>query len=209
MHKILSENEKAKRFAFCKKYSNLEWRRVMFSDEVRKPAYTRCKVMFWIAITHKQMLRPVMILGPQTRHTYIKDCLTPVVKPYHDTYPNMIYQQDGAPAHMAKSVQTWFQDNNIETLKWPVNSPDLDILGDLWEILKAEIHCFNGIGAKHGEEMLSVINEAWDRISRTHPLLLEMLYKDMERRISECIKMKGGVIKNQFADKWINIIKNK
>ena len=217
---FLTENAKAKRLAFCKKYKNLDWRRVMFTDEVkietskhgmnwvRRPANTRfdeqyirevnrqgrCRVMIWGAITFNQMMDLVVIPGRQNKDNYISGCLDPVVKPYHDNHPNLIYQQDNAPAHTANLVKTWFRDNNIQKLDWPAQSPDLNIIENLWNILKDEVGPLNNIGPNQGDELVRIINEAWDRIKREKPRLLRTLYNQMKKRIAECIRNNGGHI---------------
>ena len=38
---------------------------------------------------------------------------------------DFIFQQDLAPAHTAKSPNTWFNDHGITVLDWPANS-DMD-----------------------------------------------------------------------------------
>ena len=34
----------------------------------------------------------------------------------------------------------WFRDNKIRLLKWPRNSPDINPIKNLWNILRDEIH---------------------------------------------------------------------
>ena len=46
------------------------------------------------------------------------------------------FMQDGASVHTAKIVKKWFADNNIETLEWPPQSPDLNPIKNLWSFMK-------------------------------------------------------------------------
>ena len=39
---------------------------------------------------------------------------------------DFIFQQDLAPAHTAKSTNTWFNDHGITVVDWAANSPDLN-----------------------------------------------------------------------------------
>ncbi len=39
---------------------------------------------------------------------------------------DLIFQQDLAPAHTAKSTKSWLNDHGVGVLDWPANSPDLN-----------------------------------------------------------------------------------
>jgi transposase len=49
-------------------------------------------------------------------------------------YPNnsFIYQQDNCPVHTANIVRNWFENNNVETLPWIANSPDINPIENVW-----------------------------------------------------------------------------
>ena len=52
-----------------------------------------------------------------------------------------LFQQDNAPYHKAKMVQEWFEEHNneFEVLTWPPNSPDLNPIEHLWDVLNKQV----------------------------------------------------------------------
>ena len=38
------------------------------------------------------------------------------------------FQQDNDPKHASWKAQKWFEDNNIQVLSWPAQSPDLNTI---------------------------------------------------------------------------------
>ncbi len=52
---------------------------------------------------------------------------------------DFIFQQDLAPAHTAKRTKSWLNDHGVGVLDWPENSPDLNLINNLWGIVKRKM----------------------------------------------------------------------
>ncbi len=54
----------------------------------------------------------------------------------------MYFQQDNAPCHKAQIISDWFleHDNEFTLLKCPPQSPDLNPIEHLWDVVEREIH---------------------------------------------------------------------
>ena len=120
----------------------------------------------------------------------LEEVLEPsILKLVETDQEDYIFQQDNAPCHKSREAMKWFEENDVELLSWPPQSPDLSPIENLWHILKRRI-------AKHkcnSKNMLKQkILEEWNAIT---PDVCKKLVHSMPHRIKLLIKSGGGSIK--------------
>lgn len=101
---------------------------------------------------------------------------------------DFIFQQDNAAIHVSKKSKEWFQSKNIELLKWPAISPDMNCIENLWGILARDVYR-NGRQFSDVKSLKQQILQSWFNIRAE---TLHSLIDSMPRRVFELITSKGS-----------------
>ncbi len=99
---------------------------------------------------------------------------------------NWIFQQDNVTCHKSSMIMEWFDEEEVEIMEFPANSPDLNPIENLWWITKCKIYRkgpFNNT-----EEVWEQFETEWENIE---PEICCKLIESMPKRIQAVIKSKG------------------
>ena len=209
---MLSKANIKKRLLWCKAYSSLsmnDWKHIIFSDESRveltssyrryvrrpqgqwhNPKYT-CKtvhfcsqsVLVWGAIKgdgSRKLLKCPHRLNSDEYQGILK-------KGLHNFYDNTyVFMQDGAPCHRSKSTLRYLDRRKVCIMTdWPPQSPDLNVIENLWSILKRNVA---KVKVNSQDELWSRITQEFAGISNDY---VKNLYESIPKRIKAVIKNKG------------------
>ena len=71
-----------------------------------------------------------------------------------------IFQKDNTPCRVSRQCNAWKADNNIPILPWPAQSPDINVIENVWRVLKIHIkRRVNYIKTK--ADLERVVTEVW------------------------------------------------
>ncbi len=91
--------------------------------------------------------------------------------------------------HNAQIISDWFleHDNEFTLLKWPPQSPDLNPIEHLWDVVEREIHIMD-VQPTNLQQLRDAIMSIWTKISEecSNTLL------NLSQRIKAVLKAKGS-----------------
>lgn len=119
----------------------------------------------------------------------LENQLMPSIEVLRKPDQSMIFQQDGASCHTAKRVKAWFDNQNIEQMTWPANSPDLSPIENIWieidkKLAKLRISSL--------AELEDTLHRLWGEIDR-QDILAHI--ESMPRRVAAVVAARGGYTK--------------
>lgn len=189
------------------------WNTVLFSDEskynlrgndgrlfVRRPKgkrldpkYTSKTVKFgggnikvWGCFSGQGM-GPIHVIKDTLTGLGYRSILNDVMYPYAEENMPLIwrFQHDNDPKHTSKVVTEWLQSNEVRVLKWPAQSPDLNPIENLWEIVDRKIRVQN---YTRKDDLANAVVSEWEKIPME---TIDSLIDSMPRRCEAVIKNKG------------------
>lgn len=100
----------------------------------------------------------------------------------------MIFQDDNDPKHRSKVVMQWKDANNIISLDWPSNSPDLNPIENVWAVLKRKLKRHK---ITNFDDFEIAIKACWNDISQQ---VIDNTISSMSNRIKDLIEANGDSI---------------
>lgn len=101
---------------------------------------------------------------------------------------DIIFQQDNDPKHTSRRAQSWLEEQEINLLDWPAQSPDLNPIEHTWNHLK---RCLSGY-----ESAPTGVHQLWERVveewGKIDEEQCQKWIESMPRRIEAVIKAKGA-----------------
>ncbi|GFV43993.1 transposable element Tcb1 transposase [Trichonephila clavipes] len=105
------------------------------------PSYTDPApgIMVWGGIGYHSRTPLVRIAGTLNSQHHISEILEPVVLPYLQGMATAIFTQDNARPHVARIVQRFFVNQQIELLPWLARSPGLSPKENMWSMIAQRV----------------------------------------------------------------------
>lgn len=199
------------------KFSLWKWRHVIFSDEkifrsdnnrrtvfvtrssgekfnkkcIQHTVKNATQVHVWGAVSWNGLLPLKRVNGNLNAQKYQAE----IINDLAEVGDNLIrdgtkftFQHDIAPAHNARTTHEFLRAHGIKKLEWPGNSPDLNIIENLWATVAARVRAHPTM-PRNTEELWNRIHNAWNSITIDE---LRKLYRSINSRLKEVAEAHGG-----------------
>ena len=213
----LTADHKQKRVAWAEKHQHETaefWESAIFTDEKK---WTVARGLAFGYAPHNREVTQTVVLYPNTFQTWgcfsaaepgplvvyrkrstgtlngegvvniIRDSLLPYAQKVFKSQSWRLVQ-DNAPCHSATCVQEFLKDHQVDTIRWPPNSCDLNPIENLWGIMAKRMKKKSW---SNEDEYEQVLRGMWNSIPRT---TLLNLARSMTSRIKQVIRSKGDRI---------------
>ncbi|GFX49327.1 transposable element Tc1 transposase [Trichonephila clavipes] len=102
--------------------------------------------------------------------------------------PGAVFQQDNAPPHVAKTVKSYLDSQQVQLLPWPAYSPDMSPIEHEWDIVGRRIaRDLRPVAST--DELWLRIQTIWNTLPQTD---IKKLFNSMPRRVAALIAAHGG-----------------
>ncbi|GFV90831.1 transposable element Tcb1 transposase [Trichonephila clavipes] len=116
------------------------------------------------------------------------EVLEPVVLPYLLCLVTAIFRQNNARPHVARIVQRFFGNHQIELLPWPARRPDLSPIENMWSMIPQRLTRITPPAAT-ADQFWQRVEAAWFTIPQEH---IQSLFESIPRRVAAVISNNGG-----------------
>ncbi|GFT09515.1 transposable element Tcb1 transposase [Trichonephila clavipes] len=99
-----------------------------------------------------------------------------------------IFQSDNARPQVARIVQRFFVNHQIELLPWPARSPDLSPIENMWSMVAQRLTQITPLAATP-DQLWQRVEAAWSAITQEY---IQSLFESMPRRVAAVISNNGG-----------------
>ena len=195
-----------------------DWENVVFSDECRfslpndsktmrvwrksnekdnpqyfAPKFSNCtSVMFWGSIGPKGVGKLAVCDGQINAEKYVEilhDNLFQGIKSMLGKKGEpFIFQHDNAPPHKAIFTKIYLHLRKISALPWPAQSPNLNIIENVWLLMKNQMNADARGPPRSKQELIERVFEEWRKIPT---LFIKQLYASIPKRLSAVVRARG------------------
>ena len=148
-------------------------------------------VMVWVCLTPHGVGQLQRIHSIMDRFVYcniLSQSLLGTLDKLDLNRSSLYFQQDGDRKHTAAYTMGWLEDQGFDVLGWCPNSPDMNIIENLWDHLDRMVRSRDPL-PRNLDELWEALKEEWANIDQGY---IDSLYASLPNRVRELLKANGG-----------------
>jgi transposase len=204
---MLTRLQRRKRVKWAKEHLHDCWTNTFFSDEtafqlfrntvgqwhkgarpIRRIPKDRRKILAWGGFCKKGKSKLHCFREKMTAEVYVGILRKHIADIKTLLGEKWRFQQDNDPKHTSRLAKSYLTSNMPKVIDWPSNSPDLNPVENLWNLVKKNVEKRM---PRNLEELEIFMKEEWDLIPNS---TLKNLVSSMKKRCKEVIKKNGDHI---------------
>ena len=164
---------------------------------IAEKTQSRPKVTVWCGMTSSRIVGPFCIRDTMNADRYLsllRDQVWPIISTW-ENFNELLFMQDGAPPHFARSVRAWLDDQMAGrwigrrgSYDWPARSPDLTPCDFLWGWAKEEVYRSKPSNLDELEARILHV------LTNVPPKFLQKTVEDIPKRLQRLVENNGGYI---------------
>lgn len=149
----------------------------------------RRSIMVWGVIGYYGVGNLVEVEATMDRHQYINllenNLRESAGNIFGDQDHRFVFVQDNAPPHAAQDTQDWLYQNDVQVMRWPAHSPDMNIIESVWADIMVKLR---RNPPDTFDELRHRVHVLWNEIT---PNYLQRLYEQLPRRVQALMRGRG------------------
>ena len=109
----------------------------------------------------------IKLNGNLTAVRYQHEVLDTEVIPLFRKHRGMQLLHDGAPGHLARATTAYLNANNVNVVDFPLKSPDLNIIENIWDELNRPVRRTGAIQTTLNQLRANILNE-WNNLPQNY-----------------------------------------
>lgn len=145
--------------------------------------------MFWGGIMFNRRTPLIHIPGTMTGQYYLQNIINAIIVPLsNELGDQFIFMDDNARPHRTRAIQETLENQNINRMDWPPNSPDMNPIEHVWDYVSRAIFNRNN-PPRNAQELVIAATEEWRNLSQE---TINNLIIGMHRRVNALLRSRGS-----------------